>query len=463
MLRFNNKDIENIEQILDSLPNQYASINVIDLSNNKIKVANLDMFPQYITNVNLQCNLISDINWDDRKWGTISLRDNSIDFEEISNLNCKRLDMSQNIIEDITFMDCEINELILEDNKIKILNFVNCKINKLVISKNKISEITHLPEEIIHLVANKNRIKKVCELPDSILILELGHNLIDSLTNIPINLVKLDLSYNVFTQFDIAKLPKEIMDYFDISHNKVTNNEETFGILKKHIEELYYDDDVQNETKNDNTSNNSINTTSSGTSILTSSNSKSLDKSDSNSDSDSDLSIQVVRNKKIESDDDGSDLEKEFVKINTGTKNMRVSDDSDSDSDDDISKQIRQFTMKKMNEYNTFENVQHIQNNFEQKRFDAYHAALERAKFFEDNNKLTVENTSGYDVFDAKDSTNEVVSSNNVNDGEKQSVPMIILTEEQKEMVDILKQRTLKKNMVFSSRTPVNISWTVYP
>ncbi len=473
MLRFSNKGIENIEQVLDSLPNQYASINVIDLSNNKIKEANIDMLPEFITNVNLQNNLINEINWDDRQWGTINLRDNSLDFDEISNLYCERLDMSKNMIEDITFIDCEINQLILEENSIKIINFVNCKINKLVISKNKISEITHLPDDITHLVANKNRIKKVCALPNTILILELGNNQIDSLVNIPENVVKLDLSHNNFTHFDINQLPVEILDFFDISHNKFTNNEETFGPLKKNIEELYYDDDIEPQVKNDNISTGSTSSTSTFTSSTSSGSSAKLSNVvNTGDDSDSDLSIKVVRNKKIESDDEGgSELEKEFVKINAGTRNMRLSEDSD--SDDDISKQIRQFTMKKMNEYHDISNIQSIQNDFEQKRFQAYNAALERAKMFENaiqtnqTNQTNTENSIDWSQFNSQQNIGNQPNGNqtisNQPNGNQTIGNQVILTEEQKEIIDILKHRNLKKNLEFSSRTPINISWSFTP
>ena len=85
MFNYKNKFIEKIEDVVDKLPAK-STINILDLSDNEIGNARIDLIPSYIKNVSLENNSLDNITWDDRFWGTIKLNNNCIDFEEIKKL-----------------------------------------------------------------------------------------------------------------------------------------------------------------------------------------------------------------------------------------------------------------------------------------------------------------------------------------------------------------------------------------
>jgi hypothetical protein len=421
MFNYKNKFIEDQNQVIKELP-KFSQINVIDLSDNELKSVDLSDFPSYITNINLENNDLENICWDDREWGTLRLTKNSIDFEQIHNLRCKRLDLSDNkMCEDIIFINCKIDELNLSDNKINSVNFIDCEVRKLNISSNKIFEINHFPDGIMIFNATNNHIEKICTIPDSIMILELSDNLLSSIPNYPINLTKLDLSKNRFKTINIEDIP-ETIDFFDITNNLITNTDEFFEPLKDRVDELYYDDDpVVNpvidpkpETKpvDSNEESKNTQTTSESTSSTEPSKQNSTQvevevkaKEDSDSDADSEISIKVMRiprNKEVCSDNESDhfdipdldDVESEFEKMNNSVKKVNVSETSEtssdssdcSDSDDDIGQTIAKFRRcVESKNSNDKVNQKELENDLEKRRQMAFNAALLRAKLQQDS------------------------------------------------------------------------------
>jgi hypothetical protein len=461
MFNYKNKFIEKIDDVIDKLPAK-CTLNVIDLSDNEITNARLDLLPSYIKNVSLENNSLDNITWDDRVWGTIKLNNNCIDFEEINNLTCKKLDVSDNKFQgEITFINCKIDELNISNNKIKCLNFVECIIKKLDISLNNIYEITHLPDGIIDLNASDNRICDLCDLPDTMYIVDLSKNKLESIKNIPSNLNKLDLSKNKLKEFNFDILP-ENLDYLDISNNFIPNVKKLISGFG--VEQIFYDSEDYNVTNhidsdddislvvksksNENTS--EINSDSN-------SNSDSDSDSDSNSNSDpfmSSTAVKISKNPRVYKIDPGSDneleittdIEKEFLMLNSKLNNKHITgseseSESGSESDDDIGDVVAKYRSGiESNKSN--DNIAELEESEEledigKKRELQLNAALFREKLLQEQKVVKYEE----------------------NCGDKKEIH--VFTEEHKEIIEILKSKSQKKQIVYSKKIQVETQWAL--
>jgi hypothetical protein len=246
MINLKKKGFLTFDEVLEKVSQINNKIDVLELSENSISVIDLDRLPEQFKHINLSNNSIKNILWGRKKWGTLKLSNNGLDYEMINGVTCEKLDLTDNFISDITFIHCEIGELILTNNSLKEINFIECKIRKLNLSLNKLTEITNLPEGIVELNASSNKIHEIFDLPNSIMFIDLSENLLKSLPNIPENIFKLDLSYNKFKTFNISTLP-ESLDYFDITNNQISNAEVIFDSIKNKIDTIYYDEEKYNQ------------------------------------------------------------------------------------------------------------------------------------------------------------------------------------------------------------------------
>ena len=239
--------ISEISDILDKINNSSDTIN---LNCNSIRNATLNILPSYIKNIYLEDNIISEIEWDDRKWENINLKNNNFNIDKFVELNCDKLFLDNNMIKNITFEKCNINKLSISNNILKSINFIDCEIKEINLSFNKISKITTLPKDLIKLNCHKNNIKKISRniFEDSLIHLDLSDNKLSSIIKIPENVSYLDLSQNKFRNFDISNLPSNL-DYFDITKNKILNNNELFRMILS--KKLFYDTDDENPNFSD--------------------------------------------------------------------------------------------------------------------------------------------------------------------------------------------------------------------
>ncbi len=460
MFNYKNKFIERIEDVVEKLPKS-SYITVIDLSDNEISDADISLLPGYIRNINLENNSLDNITWDDRDWGTIKLNNNCIDFEEINNIKCTKLDISDNKMEgDLTFINCEIDELNVSENKIKVINFVECKIKKLNISSNSIYEITHLPEDIIELNASNNRISDLCVLPDRMIILDIANNKLESIKNIPSNINKIDLSNNKLISFDFDNVPSNL-DYLDITSNPIPGIKDIVSKVK--IEQIFYDtenkvpnsqidsdDDISLVVKTKSETKSELNSKTSTVSGSTNSNSNS--NSDSDSDSESSTDSTAVRVSKInrafkidaDSDDDFKipSIEDEFMKLNSNLANKLI---NDSDSEDNIGEVIAKYRFG----IESSKSIEHKNEDDEKERRRELqlNAALLREKLIkseESSGNLTREENQEHTI--------EVKQ-------EKQEINTMNLSEEQREIIEIIRSRAQKVQKTYSNKININIPW----
>ncbi len=242
LIRLKDNGIKNLSDIIGVIPMSRKDIDVIDLEDNNIKYADLSILPEHISHVNLTNNSTKEVNFGEgRKWGVIVLKNNSLDIPIISNLKCMKLDLSENLIDDITLISCEIDELILCNNSLRQINLIECSIKKLDISSNKLTEISHYPEGLVSFIAVNNRINNVSEFPETLKVLDLKENKLREIPNIPKTLVKLDLSKNKLNKFDISMIP-EGLDFLDVTDNMLQYTDELFGPVRDKIEMLCYDE-----------------------------------------------------------------------------------------------------------------------------------------------------------------------------------------------------------------------------
>ena len=134
MLKQNNKDYSSIGEVLGPISIFNKSIDVLDLSDNKISWGEIYKLPEHIKHVNLYNNTIKGIEWGQREWGSINIGNNGLNLTEITNLKCDKLDLQDNLIEDLTVICCDIGELIISNNSLKEINFVECSVSKLNLS-----------------------------------------------------------------------------------------------------------------------------------------------------------------------------------------------------------------------------------------------------------------------------------------------------------------------------------------
>ena len=236
--------ITRINEILSYIDSSQDTIN---LNNNVIKKASLDVLPDNIVNVHLDDNLVSQVIWDDRPWKIISLKNNNMDVGEFDGLNCDELILDNNDIKEITFVDCKINHLSITNNKITNINFFDCYIERLDLSVNKIQKIITLPSNLKILKLDSNKIREILiSLSDTITYLDLSDNKFENIQDLPSFLTYLDLSKNNLKSINTILL-SDTLEYFDITENKILNNTELFEKFQNKILKIYYDSDNENE------------------------------------------------------------------------------------------------------------------------------------------------------------------------------------------------------------------------
>jgi len=236
--------ITRINEILSYIDSFQDTIN---LNNNVIKKASLDVLPYNIVNVYLDDNLVSQVIWDDRPWKTISLKNNNMDVGEFDGLNCDKLILDNNDIKEITFVDCKINYLSITNNKITNINFFDCCIERLDLSVNKIQKIITLPSDLKILKLDSNKIREILiSLSDTIVHLDLSDNKLENIKDLPSFVTHLDLSKNNLKSINTLLL-SDTLQYFDITENKIANNTELFEKFQNKILKIYYDLDNENE------------------------------------------------------------------------------------------------------------------------------------------------------------------------------------------------------------------------
>lgn len=235
----NSTSIFRIEDVLIYI--KTANENTINLNNNYIRKAKISVLPRNITNVYLDNNYIdSYVEWDNRNWGIISIKNNNFSCDEFNGFCCKKFLLDNNCIKEITFSNCKINSLSISNNCIININFFDCEIEELNLSNNKITNIITLP----------NKLKK----------LDLSFN---NLNNVSLKLSDdieyLDLSNNSFETFEINKLSNSLK-YLDLTNNLIKNNTELFKNIINKIEKIYYDtDEFNSDEELDSQINNDIN------------------------------------------------------------------------------------------------------------------------------------------------------------------------------------------------------------
>lgn len=249
MINLRNKGVSSIGEVVSKIPPTLKEYNVVDLSDNQIKWAEIYKLPDHILHVNLYNNIIKEVNWGTREWGTINLGNNGLEISEISNLKCEKLELTDNLIEEITLICCDIGELIISNNSLKDINFVECYVGKLNLSSNKLTNITHLPEGLFEINLSSNRIEKICELPDTLMMIDFNDNKLRSIPNIPKNIVRIDVSKNKFKTFDVSNIP-ESLDYLDVTDNLIPKTNALFEPVQDKIENIYYDED-KSDMQND--------------------------------------------------------------------------------------------------------------------------------------------------------------------------------------------------------------------
>ena len=210
--------ITSIEEILPGID---STLNFIDLSNNNIRDAHLEILPESIKTVYLKYNNFEEIHWDDRVWELINIEKNNLDLNEFRELICGTFRMGYNCIKNIEFEECVIGELSISNNNLKLIKFINCQIKKLDLSNNNVKCIDSFP----------NSIEWLC----------LSNNCINSIKNLPLTLTYLDLSINDFNTFDLSILPPELK-HFDITGNNIIDSSNIFKDCE--IEKLFYDSEA---------------------------------------------------------------------------------------------------------------------------------------------------------------------------------------------------------------------------
>ncbi len=463
MFSFKDKNISSIEEILKDLP-EVSTVNVIVLSNNKIKDAKLDLLPNYIRSVILDNNQIESITWDDRNWALIKLDNNLIDFQEINNLKCRKFDISSNKMEeDLSFVNCEIGDLNVSNNKIHVVKFDNCTIQKINLSNNNIIVIDELPKQIKELNACNNQIIQVCHLPDTLFVVELSNNKLAMIENVPKNINKLDLSNNLLLVFDFLFLPTNL-DYLDLSNNQIPNIKKQFENCK--IEQLFIDGNKSAESEEkieviqtilkdeEDTNSNNISEklieSDDDISLVYKSKEEKSSKTESNSDSESQDSdddsstsstaVKISKNPRVYKINDDSDdefvtipsgLEEEFQKLNTDAR-KKLKSASDSDSDEDIGDVVAKFRL----------GVQSVQNK------SSNNTILDQADKIKDElfGIQTIEKSTSNTQEDKNTNTQNI---SNIQE----------LSEDQKIIVEILKSRAQRKPKNYSNKNFVDVKW----
>jgi len=264
VLEIINIKINSLEEILDYLNEE---LETITLNFNNITRCNLSLLPTNIKNLKIENNLVeieelifnyndSDTDINKHKWNELTLKNSNIkNINEINNLYCKKLDLSENDLSVIKFTNCKIRELYVNNNNINNIIFDNCEIKKIDLSHNILEKITNLPTNLININLSNNLFKNIETLPENLKILDLSDNLLEEIKYIPPNILKLEINNNKLKSFDVNLLSKDIK-YFDITNNLIKNNKLLFSQLE--AEGLFYDTDSDEDENEDDDNNSDI-------------------------------------------------------------------------------------------------------------------------------------------------------------------------------------------------------------
>jgi hypothetical protein len=473
MLKQDNKEYSSIGEVLTQVPMLNNQIDIIDLSNNKITWGEIYKLPEHIIHVNLYNNTIKDMEWGQREWGVINIGNNGLSFNQITNLKCTKLDLTDNLIEELTLICCDIKELIISNNSLKEINFIECSINKLNLSFNGLTKITHLPIGISEINFTSNKIDEICELVDTLLIVDLHDNYLKNIPNIPKNLIKLDLSENKFKNFKIKEIP-DSLEYFDISDNFITKTDKLFESIKKKMETFYYDSDNNSDVNESNdTNNDNININ------FTSSNENFDDSMDSSDSEDSEISLNIIprRTKNIS-----------FDSINFNEIVDTNDNDTESESDDEIDfyvdKIINESKKKHLNENSNIEYISTGSNNNNYKeiswipKISTETSSDEEEKVEKVENQVNVEpinkvsqeqkqremKIKAYQEALLRSRSQklefESVNGNGNVKGNSSEQIQVELTEDQKIIKEIMESRS-KVKKVYGDKIPIQLKWEI--
>ena len=242
-LDLSNRDLANSDDIeVIKLINQ-PFYNSICLSNNNIENMELNIIPDNYTEVDLSHNIISNISLDNIRRKKIDLSNNSIKELIIRDLVCETLNLSNNNILDIRIIDSKINFLDLNTNNIKTVTFINTSVCELDLSVNKIEYFDSYPKDIETMSLFANKLYGLAKMPNTIKKIDLSNNKITDINYIPSELVGLDISYNAIQSIDVNILP-DTLAYLDLSHNKIQDTN-IFNFLG--IEKCIYDKNMENK------------------------------------------------------------------------------------------------------------------------------------------------------------------------------------------------------------------------
>lgn len=424
MINLKNKGITSIGEVIQKIPTENKSYNILDLQDNQIKFAELYKLPEQIKHVNLYNNEVQEINFGTREWGIINIGNNGLEIYEIANLNCEKLDLTDNLIEEITLICCNIGELIISNNSLKEINFIECFVNKLNLSSNKLIEITHLPQGIKDLNLCSNRIKDICELPDTIIILILSENKLKVLPNIPKNIIKLDLNNNRLTTFDVGKIPDEL-SYLDLQDNLISETDDLFAPILDKIETLYYDEERENITDNK-----------------------------IESDDESNISVNIISKKSRSISFDSIKSNDVLLKsLGLDSKEEVSYDSDDSDDIEIISKTIKDFNNKKkqglLDESYREINWSKFSSESEEDKSD------EKSEEKSEENKLEPNYKKIYLDEESQKKLRELRLKNLTNNAEFK------LSEDHKIMLEIIEANKNKINMVWANKSKIDLKWNI--
>jgi hypothetical protein len=157
------------------------------------------------------------------------------------------LDISNNTIKDIIFIDCIINILDLNTNCIESIKFINTKVKELDLSINKLKFLDSYPDTIEKISLFANKLLGLTDMPNTIKKIDISDNKLKELAHISNNLVSLDISKNLLTDFNVSLIPESLI-YFDITENNI-RDKTIFNCLT--IPNTMFDSDSDSDSDSD--------------------------------------------------------------------------------------------------------------------------------------------------------------------------------------------------------------------
>ena len=190
-----------------------------------------DPIPDIITSIIANNNLIESLEFlkvNNRKWVNLEFQDNCLQNDlEISDITCSSLNLNQNKIKTIKFLNCTIDKLDLSKCNIETILFINSTIRELDLSDNNITVFESFPSDIKILNLYKNKITQMLIIPDSIEELNVSNNELTQWVHVPQDIVKLELFNNKLEFLDPLLLTNKLkLNHVDISENKFINIKE---------------------------------------------------------------------------------------------------------------------------------------------------------------------------------------------------------------------------------------------